>query len=66
MGFIVPNGDIDQLGDRVIEAAAKNWNRSAAVEYILAHHTWDRRARVYQEVILPDLRLPLRYRWFGL
>jgi hypothetical protein len=65
MGFVVPSGDMDRLGDKVIEAAATNWDRAAAIRYILATHTWDCRARVYQQIIPARPSLPLLYRWFG-
>jgi hypothetical protein len=41
---------MDGMTARVIEAAHTVWNREAAVRYILTHHTWEARARVYDGV----------------
>lgn len=51
LGFVVENGDLEQMAERVIEVAAKTWDRGHAVRYILDNHTWDRRAEVYDRVI---------------
>jgi hypothetical protein len=40
----------------MIEAAAHGrWEKEAAIRYMLEHHTWDQRARVYDDVIRKDL-----------
>ena len=59
LGFVVPSGDMSGLAGRVLEATSTQWNREAAIRYILDHHTWDCRARIYQTV------LPQARRWFG-
>jgi hypothetical protein len=39
----------------MIEAAAfRRWDRRAAQEYILAHHTWDRRMEIYERVLAAE------------
>ncbi len=49
LGFRVKPGDIDALTDRVMDALDTPWDRDRAIAYILAHHTWRRRAAVYHE-----------------
>ncbi len=51
LGVVVESGDIDALASGVREAAVRDWDRDGARRYILAHHTWDRRAAIYGEVI---------------
>jgi hypothetical protein len=52
LGWVVPWGDSEHLADRVMKAVEHPWNRGAAVRYVLANHTWDRRALVY-DALLP-------------
>lgn len=54
LGFIVPNGDREQLADKLVEAASRPWDREAARRMILARHTWDHRAEVYHRLIQRD------------
>ncbi|MES2176306.1 MAG: glycosyltransferase [Gemmatimonadota bacterium] len=51
LGYVVANGDIEDMTARVIEASRQYWDRDAAQRYILAHHTWDKRAAVYDDVL---------------
>jgi len=51
LGFVVPNGDMDGMAGRILEAARATWDREAAVRYILANHTWGTRMRVYDELL---------------
>jgi len=51
LGHVVANDDIDEMARRVAEAAVADWDRQAAIDYILRHHTWDARAQVYEPVI---------------
>jgi len=51
LGWVVPNGDMPIMADRVVEAARRDWDREAAVDYILENHTWDARARVYDRIL---------------
>jgi hypothetical protein len=55
LGFVSEYAD-DQMMSEMIEAAAHGrWEKEAAIRYMLEHHTWDKRARVYDDVIRKDL-----------
>jgi hypothetical protein len=51
LGIVTPSGDLEAMAARVREAARATWDRQSAATYILGHHTWDQRARIYDEVI---------------
>jgi hypothetical protein len=51
LGVVSPTGDMEEMAERVRAAARATWDREAAVRYVLANHTWDARARVYDDVI---------------
>jgi len=51
LGFVVENGNLDLMAEKIQEAARKDWNRDLAVQYILANHTWDKRVEVYDAMI---------------
>jgi hypothetical protein len=51
LGWVVTNGDMETMADRIAEAAATDWDREAAVQYVLQNHTWDRRAQIYDRVL---------------
>lgn len=51
LGFVVENNDLELMAKKIVEAAQKNWDRRSAVEYILTHHTWDKRVEVYDNLI---------------
>lgn len=51
LGFVVENGNLDLMAEKIQEAVRKDWNREFAVEYILANHTWDKRVEVYDAMI---------------
>jgi hypothetical protein len=55
LGSVVPSGDMRRLADAVLAAGRSSWDREAAVQYILKHHTWDARAEVYDHVIRDEL-----------
>lgn len=55
LGFVAENGDLHSLAQRVDEAMERDWDRRAAIEYILRRHTWDVRAAVYDRVIRQHL-----------
>jgi hypothetical protein len=48
LGFLVPNGDLEGLADRVGAALDSSWDRDAAVRFVLRGHTWDHRAETYE------------------
>jgi len=50
-GHLVDAGDIASLRDAIVSAAATQWDRQAASDFILGKHTWDHRAAVYDTVI---------------
>jgi hypothetical protein len=51
LGEVVPNGDMAFMADRVDAAVRSDWDRDAAVAYVLGNHTWDCRAAVYDRLI---------------
>jgi glycosyltransferase involved in cell wall biosynthesis len=50
LGFISPNGDMKAMAGLVLQAAKTSWQTERAIEYILAHHTWDVRVEVYERL----------------
>src|SRR5262249_54965122 len=51
LGYVVEGGDMRRLAEQVERALNQAWNRERAVQYILEHHTWDKRAQVYDRII---------------
>lgn len=51
LGYIVPSDDMPLLARKIADAAAARWDRQRAVDYILEHHTWESRARVYHRLL---------------
>lgn len=51
LGFVVESGNMELMAEKIVEAAAKDWNRAQAVDYILNRHTWDKRVEVYDQLI---------------
>lgn len=51
LGEVVANGDLAALADAVAAAARASWDRARAIDFVLAHHTWSQRARVYDPLI---------------
>ena len=51
LGFVVTNGDLNQMADAIIEAANAQWDRQRGVQFILDRHTWDHRAAVYDKLL---------------
>ena len=56
LGFVVENGNMALMAEKVGEAAGKNWNREYAIDYVLNYHTWDKRAEVYNRIIKEHIR----------
>lgn len=51
LGFVVENGNAEMMAEKVVEAAKTRWDREQAIRFILAHHTWDHRAEVYDRIL---------------
>jgi hypothetical protein len=51
LGEVVPNGDMAFMAERVDAAVRRQWDRDAAVAYVLGHHTWEGRAAIYDRLI---------------
>jgi hypothetical protein len=56
LGEVVPNGDMEFMAGRIDAAAGGEWDRDAAMKYVLGNHTWDCRAAIYDQVIRAQLR----------
>jgi hypothetical protein len=54
LGLIAPYGDDAVMAEMIEAAAFRRWDRRAAQEYILAHHTWDRRMEIYERVLAAE------------
>jgi hypothetical protein len=55
LGEIVPSGDIALLASSAVRLATTPGDRAGAIDYIIQHHTWDARARVYDEILRQEL-----------
>jgi hypothetical protein len=42
---------MDAMAEAVLRCARTAWDREAAIRFVLEHHTWDARARIYHELI---------------
>jgi glycosyltransferase involved in cell wall biosynthesis len=51
LGFVVASGNLELMAARIIEAATARWDRDFAISYIVRNHTWDVRARVYDDLL---------------
>jgi glycosyltransferase involved in cell wall biosynthesis len=51
LGFLVDNGNLELMAERVDDAIHREWNRAAGIQYVLDHHTWDTRVEVYDKII---------------
>ena len=54
-GHLVTPGDTERLAAAVLDAIGRPWDRRSAEEYVLRHHTWERRAAVHDAVIRREL-----------
>ena len=55
LGFIADYADDQMMVEMIAEAVYKKWRKEDAIEYILSHHTWDKRAEVYDRLIRREL-----------
>jgi len=54
LGFVVNNGDIESMAEKIEDAAHAQWNRDFAVQYILDRHTWYKRVEAYARLMAKD------------
>ena len=57
LGFVSEYDDDEMMADLVEKAVCKNWDKSAAVNYILRNHTWDKRADIYDQIIKKEFNV---------
>ena len=50
LGFVTDNGDMELMAKNIIRAAASEWNKDYAKEYIIKNHSWDKRVEVYDRL----------------
>lgn len=50
-GFVVPHSNMELLAEHVERALHQNWDREYALQYVLDHHTWDKRVEVYNQIL---------------
>jgi len=55
LGFIPEYADDRMMANMVEDAIFHKWDREGAVNYMLEHHTWDRRIDVYDRLIKGEL-----------
>jgi glycosyltransferase involved in cell wall biosynthesis len=55
LGFVVQNGNLELMAQKIEEAAYKDWDRDYAINYILENHTWDKRVEIYDRIMNEDL-----------
>jgi len=51
LGFIAPYDDDAAMAEMIDAAARRSLDRRGAQAYVLAHHTWEHRARVYERIL---------------
>lgn len=51
LGRLAANGDMQAMAIMIAEASEASWDRDKAIAFVLARHTWDRRAEVYDQII---------------
>jgi len=51
LGHVVENGELNAMADRILESVHAPWDRARAIRYILDHHTWERRAAIYDRIL---------------
>jgi glycosyltransferase involved in cell wall biosynthesis len=66
LGFVVPAEDMDGMAATIIEACHAEWDRARAVRYVQANHTWDCRAKIYEEIIPQKPRVAILNRALGI
>jgi glycosyltransferase involved in cell wall biosynthesis len=51
LGHVVDNGNLEAMAARIDESMRTDWDREGAIQYILAHHTWEKRAEIYDRLL---------------
>lgn len=51
MGYVSDFNDTDMLAELVAKAVNADWPRSAAIDHVVRHHTWDLRMDTYRRLI---------------
>ena len=51
LGYIAPYNDDVAMVEMIEAAARRSWDGRGAQGYVLAHHTWEHRARVYERIL---------------
>jgi len=51
LGWLAENGNMEVMAAKIVRSIETEWDREAAVQYILDQHTWDKRAEIYDQVI---------------
>ena len=51
LGFVADWNDAEGMAAMVEDAVHAEWDREAAIRYVLEHHTWDRRVATYDRLI---------------
>jgi glycosyltransferase involved in cell wall biosynthesis len=51
LGHVVENGDLGMMADRIEDSLHTQWDRDRAIRYILSHHTWEKRAEIYDRLL---------------
>ena len=57
LGFVVESGRLDLFAAAIAEALGREWDREAAVRYVLDRHGWDRRCEIYRDLLGEAARL---------
>jgi glycosyltransferase involved in cell wall biosynthesis len=50
-GRVVASGSMARMADAVAEVAAGEWDRQAAIDFVLCRYTWDRRCETYRQIL---------------
>lgn len=58
LGFVAPNDDMDAIAEAAVECLRRDWDREGARRWAVENHTWDARARIYDELIRRELSTP--------
>jgi len=56
LGMVVPYDDPEAMVKSALVALQTNWETRRAIDYMKAHHLWEHRAEVYQQLINQDGR----------